>query len=608
MCKWVDDSQRLILEYFDIIHNSPTKIYQNAVPFSPSSSWLHEHYNPKLLQVVKVVKGLQAGWGKCSRTVSFDHGAPALTCWKHLIAVGLRSGNIIILDGITGIRRSVLFGHVQEVRALTFSSDGTFLVSGSNDYTINLWDIQTGGVIKIFYGHTSYVLSVSISSDCTMIASGSLDDTIRLWDIQTGECCHIIGGHKKPVNSVSFFPRNPQLLMSASHDHTVRQWNTINGHQIGPTYDGNGVVLSPDGTHFVSWRKATATVQNFDSGVVVATLQASTYNFAYCCFSPDSKLVAGGTHYIIYVWDITGSNPSLIETFVGHTSWIHTISFYSTLISSSYDDKSIKFWKIGASLTDPTGTDSESMSPDSAKIIFMCLQASDGSAVSVSQDGLMRIWDLSTGLCKTSFDVSDLFAQNSWGDLQLIDGRLIFVWYAFGLICIWTLKGESYQMKSEKTFFFPKRLRISGDGSKVFLSNNQYIQALSTWTGEVVGGVGFESKPSNDPLIVDGSRVWVHFENSQTQGWDFGVSDSPPILLPNAPPDPEKPRLDLIDGIKSESSGLSRIKDKVTGKEVFQLTGRYAKPTVVQCDGQYLVAGYKSGEVLILDFIHMIPQ
>jgi len=44
------------------------------------------------------------------------------------------------------------------------------------------------------------------------------------------------------------------------------------------------------------------------------------------------------------------------------------------------------------------------------------------------------------------------------------------------------------------------------------------------------------------------------------------------------------------------------IKDAVTGKEVFQLVGRYAKPNCVQWDGQYLVAGYESGEVLILGF------
>jgi len=55
-------------------------------------------------------------------------------------------------------------------------------------------------------------------------------------------------------------------------------------------------------------------------------------------------------------------------------------------------------------------------------------------------------------------------------------------------------------------------------------------------------------------------------------------------------------------------TGPSVIKDTVTGKEVFQLVGRYAKPTDMQWDGQYLVAGYMSGEVLILDFNCVLLQ
>ena len=51
-----------------------------------------------------------------------------------------------------------------------------------------------------------------------------------------------------------------------------------------------------------------------------------------------------------------------------------------------------------------------------------------------------------------------------------------------------------------------------------------------------------------------------------------------------------------------------RIKDIITGKVVSQLFGRYAKPSIAQWNGQYPVAGYRTGEVLIFDFHHLYTQ
>ena len=190
-----------------------------------------------------MIKGLPAEWGTCSRTVTLDGCLASLVCWKDTIAVGLTSGDITILDGITGSQAAILYEHTDYVRSIVFSSDGTLLVSGSDDYTVKLWDMQTGGVIKAFSGHSGYILSVSISVDCTTIASGSYDHTISLWDIQTGECHHTIK-QQEAVFYVMLFPTNPQHLIFVSGGK-VRQWNTID-HQINFTSNGSHVALSSD--------------------------------------------------------------------------------------------------------------------------------------------------------------------------------------------------------------------------------------------------------------------------------------------------------------------------------------------------------------------------
>ena len=139
-----------------------------------------------------MVTGIPTEWGTCSCTVTFDLIPKGLACWKDLIAVGLGSGDIITFDGITGTQTAVLSGHRDSVYCLTFSLDGSLLVSGSFDKTVKLWDVQTGGTINTFHDHTSHIYSVSLSIDCTIIASSSADKTIHLWNIQKRECSHII--------------------------------------------------------------------------------------------------------------------------------------------------------------------------------------------------------------------------------------------------------------------------------------------------------------------------------------------------------------------------------------------------------------------------------
>ena len=591
ICKWADDTQRLILEHFDVIQDSPSEIYHYAIPFSPSSSQLHKCYSPELLHGVKVVTGIQAEWGRCSRTVSLDYSDSPIVCWKEIIAACSGPHNIIILDVITGIPKSVLSGHTEHVRSLVFSLDGTFLVSGSEDKTIKLWDVQTGGVVKTFCGHTDGVRSTCISSDCITVVSGSWDHTIRLWDTQTGLCNYIICG--SIARFISFSPTSSQLLISAPYD-IIQQWDT-NSHQIGPSYKGHYATFSPDGACFVSL-DGIATVRNSDSGVAIAELQAPSGDFSHCCFSPNGKFLASCTSHAIYIWDLTSSDPCIVETFIGHGSST-TIAFSSSHIFSC-SGGSIKFWPISTSSMDSVATGSGSTPLTSAPIMSITIQVKDGVVISTDGAGVVKTWDISTGLCMLSFYTN--VVSGTVSDARLIDGRLISVWYADEEIQIWNSGRTEHQIIDNTTYSRVIGLRISEDGSKIFYHGSWYICALSTQTGEFEGGVKFkEGKLSGDPPIVEGSRVWVCFEGSQTQGWDFGNPDS---IIPLFDMLSARPRLDFIGGTET------MIKHIVTGKVVLRLYGRHVKLSVVQCDGQYLVAGYKSGEVLILDFSHMILE
>ena len=598
LCKWTNDSQRFLLEHFDTIHESPSQIYHSALPFCPPTAWLQEYCNPELSPDVQVVKGLPAEWGVCSRTVSLGTYVYEISYSNNTVAVGSGHRDIIILNAVTGSQTAILSGHTDEVLSVVFSSDGKSLVSGSTDMTTKLWDMQTGGAVKTFSGHTNSVRSVSISVDCMIIASGSYDKTIRLWDTQTGECLNIIK-QQTEVYVIKFSPVNPQYFLSKSN-HKVWQWDT-NGHQAGPTFEGSHVDFSPDGTQIVSRYGTVATIRNSSSGAVVATFPVIIDNAKYCCPSPDGRLIAVTTGTIAHVWDTTSSDPHLIGAFMGHTGDIDYFAWSSpsSLISASVDG-SVKFWKIGAQPTDLVGTGLESMSLEPVTIMSITLQTKDGIYITSDSDGVVRTCDIFTGLCKASFQTPAKGKNKR--DIQFANGQLVLVWHTGREINIWDVEKEAL-LHTVKGPHELNDVKLAEDGSRVFSIGARMIQAQSVQTGKIVGKAGIKFiNYDRASLTVNGSRLWVHYLNAETQVWDFGTPDSSPVQLPNMPLHIFHPT-----GLMLWDTGPSCVKEKATGKVVFQLCKRYGKPVNVQWDNQYVVASLISGEVLVIDFSHLLP-
>jgi len=78
-------------------------------------------------------------------------------------------------------------GHTDRVRAVAVSPDGRFIVSGSDDRTVKVWEAESGQLLRSLAGHTGGVNAVAVSPDRRWIISGSDDHTIRAWDPESGE-------------------------------------------------------------------------------------------------------------------------------------------------------------------------------------------------------------------------------------------------------------------------------------------------------------------------------------------------------------------------------------------------------------------------------------
>lgn len=141
------------------------------------------------------------------------------------------------------------------VRTCQISPDGRLAVTGSDDKTVKVWDLQSRRVIRSYEDHEGMVNAVDFHPDGTCIASAGTDSTIKLWDLRSDQLLQHYKAHTGAITDMAFHPSG-NFLLTSSLDTTLKVWDlregqlfyTLQGHE-GATLS---VAFSPAGDHFAS--------------------------------------------------------------------------------------------------------------------------------------------------------------------------------------------------------------------------------------------------------------------------------------------------------------------------------------------------------------------
>ncbi|KAH9943346.1 WD-repeat-containing protein [Epithele typhae] len=155
---------------------------------------------------------------------------------KDHFAVGYADGSVRLWSASSASVLATFNGHKKAVTALAFDESGTRLASGSQDTDLILWDVVGEAGLYRLRGHRDQITAIrflrpvaeSAPSTSTGVApgfllTGSKDTFMKLWDLSTQHCIQTIVAHRSELWTLDLDPEQ-NLAFTGSGDGEMKVW------------------------------------------------------------------------------------------------------------------------------------------------------------------------------------------------------------------------------------------------------------------------------------------------------------------------------------------------------------------------------------------------
>ncbi|KAJ5133737.1 hypothetical protein N7476_003046 [Penicillium atrosanguineum] len=241
--------------------------------------------------------------------------------------------------------------HKECVYAIEFQ--GKWLVSGSRDKTVRVWDLETKRLWhRPLVGHAKSVLCLQFdpSSEEDVIISGSSDKSVIIWKFSTGKKIHqITNAHADSVLNLKFDHR---YLVTCSKDRTVKVWNRRELSALdedypricrggGATYPSYVVDLADIAPNILEAGIANGHIKSIQANSLLMTVEGHGAAVNAMQLHGNEIVTASGDR-MIKVWNIR--NGSCLKTLMGHEKGIACVQFDSRRIISGSNDNTVRIY------------------------------------------------------------------------------------------------------------------------------------------------------------------------------------------------------------------------------------------------------------------------
>ena len=382
----------------EAIERSAPHIYLSALPFANKSDTIYQTFYPSCAGLATIdVLGIGPHGGRLVMTLKGHEDSVNSLSYSEdglFIASGSEDGTVRVWDTRSGeATLDPLRSGNGKVTAVVFAPSGKSVVSGTETGTVCIWNILAGqSTMQQLFGHSESVVSVAVSSDSRIIASASCDRTVRVWRIGTGQLLTVLTGHDDPSKGVAVSP-NGQVTTSGSYNFT-----NIESHKIDLTDRPNFRVSETK--QFMVWIKGQSiclwTQQNQDKPSLIC-LDGHTAAVRSAVISPDSSYVASASDDgTIRIWDVAGGNESVQSISavlpLSNAPVLQAVSRQGANIVSVWDDGSITLWDMKTSETRLLP-----LAEHTLDITTLAISSAGNLITTGFTDGTVRLWNAQTG-------------------------------------------------------------------------------------------------------------------------------------------------------------------------------------------------------------------
>jgi WD40 repeat protein/uncharacterized protein with von Willebrand factor type A (vWA) domain len=542
----------------------------------------------------------------------------------------------------------VAFAHTAPVRSASFSRDGLWVVTASDDGTARVWNVRTGAAVSPPLQHGPAVLVARISPDRKWVVTGASDGSVRLWETRGWTFTDGGSRHDGPVVDAEFtgnqwMPRGSEGMLTAGGTHvilwmlkrpldafirvttvkeTIRRVSfSPSGRRYVITTDANSVVadtgayfsaregksefasISTDGRFVVLATRGSVEVWTTDARLKLAT--RSVPGVSYAEFSPnDNEVVLARNSGSASVWRFkTAELP--IELPHGKAPLV-TASFSSDgqRVLTAATDGVVRLWNAndGTPVGPPLRHD--------GAITSASFSSSDGlRIVTASLDGTARIWEAVS-------DPPETLPMRHRDDITAVSfdstGRHVLTASGDSSAMVWdAITGAQLAPRlTHKEAIWSAEL--SPDGERVVTGSGDSTAVIWNWrTGTPTARLALGSQVSYAEFSPDGGRVVTTSVDGVARIWDartghpLGVPLEHEALVVQAHFSPDGREI-----VTSSFDGTARIWDGATGRPVgnplrHAMVVRQAR---FSPDGQLIATASGDGTARVWDAHRGIPR